>query len=363
VEGDAPRAAGRKRGAYIELNFPHGEIQPTFWWLAQQVGVDLDFYVLRQNAEQNALAHVPGPVHLTPLDAADPHDPCAAPLGVEHRWSPYRYDFLVLGTAEPYDRVAKLLPIDLPKLLVVHNLEQLPPPTPGVTYCVLAGYLRDRLGGLPVLAVEPYYLGEAPPDTLPARPIVCVPGTVQLARRNYLALVRALARLRGEGYEPEQLTIRIVGHWSPSVATRPGARVLDGEPIRAFLAREGLDRFVEFPDRAYDYPDFYERVRTSRYVLPLIDEVYEPTRRYLLTTTSGSIAQGIAWLKIPVLNARHAELLGIDFGYRYERDDVASGLRQVLAVGDDGDELARVAAFREARLAAAAEAFASWVSA
>jgi hypothetical protein len=212
-----------------------------------------------------------------------------------------------------------------------------------------------------VLAVEPYYLGEAPPAPAPAGPIVCVPGTVQLARRNYLALVRALARLRDEGCGPERLTIRIVGHWSPSVAAPPGARVLDGDRIRAALAREGLDEFVEFPDRAYDYPRFYERVRTSRYVLPLIDEVYEPTRRYLLTTTSGSVAQGIAWLKIPILNDRHAALLGIDFGYRYRGDDVGSGLRQMLAAGDDGDQLARVAAYREARLASAAAEFGRWV--
>ena len=97
--------------------------------------------------------------------------------------------------------------------------------------------------------------------------------------------------------------------------------------------------------------------------LPLIDDVYEPTRRYLRATTTGSIGQGIAWLNIPVLNARHAELLGIDFGYRYERDDVVSGLRQVLAAEEDDGQRARVAAFRDARLAASAEVFADWVHA
>ena len=354
-----------KRGAYIELNLCHGEVQPTFWWLAGQAGVELDFYVMRPMLDDDSFAHVPDAVERIPIEAADPHHPCAGPLGGEERWNPDRYDFLILGTGEPADRVARISRIPLPTLVVVHNTDRVLPPPPGITWCALTPAAATRLGAAgPTVLVEPYYLGEPPADEhAPAGgpAVFSVPGQVHQAHRNYRSLAAALVALRGDGLTPDDIRVRIVGRWRPTqtIAARPTP--LHGDILRSNLAYAGVAEYVDFPEDELPYREYCRRVRTSRAVLPLVDDFAPATRRYLAGKCSSATTQAVAWQRPLVVNGRYADSLGLETGYRYRIDDLASGMRAALESPTDVEQQASLAQFRDARLAASARAFTEWV--
>ena len=302
------------RCAYIELNYGHGEIQPTFWWLGRETGIEIDFFVLRENAELEPLCMVPGPVSMTPIDASDPHDPCSTPLDVEDRWDPQRYDFLILGTAEPIDRIEKLASIDLPKLHVVHNIDAYASDDPLATPCVLARHGLESLAREDAIAVEPFYCGEIAACDKPRSNVICVPGNVQLERRNYGSLLRGLEAVAADGATPSDVSVRLVGRSTVAGVRFPDHFRTDGDLVRERLEARGLSEFVELADREYGFSELYERIATSRYVLPLIDDFYAHSVRYMHSKNSGAIGCGIGWLNIPIINRRYASRLGIDFG-------------------------------------------------
>lgn len=354
------------RCAYVEMNFFHGEIQPTFWWVAHRAGVEVDFHLLRPNAALEPLAGLAEAPRIVPIDVPDPHDPCARPLGDVEFLDPDRYDLVILGTAEPADRPAALRPAGAPQLHVVHNLTDGVAAEPGVTPCVLAPHAGDRLVP-PAVVIEPFHLGDlgsagdvsTVPDEGPL--IVCVPGTVQLRRRNYGALVRALVELRDEGVTPDELAVRLVGRAFGREAHLRGRVRFSGERLQEALRDAGVEHYVELSPRELTYPELYDQVGRSHFFLPLVDDCFVHSRRYLLGKHTSAIGVGIGAGVVPILNERHAEVLGIDVGLRYRLDDVASGLRAALTCEDLGVDRAEVAAFRDRRLEQSARSFADWL--
>ena len=355
----------KKRCAYIELNLVHDEIQPMFWWLARQAGIEIDFYLQRSCLDRGVFCRVPDSVRTIVMDCENPHDPCRAPVGVEHQWTSESYDFLILGTAEPPDRVGKVAEVALPKLLVQHNLASAATRAPaGGTCCVLGTHFRDRLAragsSTPPVAVFPFFLGEVAVEEKPRAMVFAVQGNLQFGRRNYASLVRAVSALMQEGYRPEDFVVRIVGRWKEDSLRQ--ARRLDGEQFERLVEHRRIAEFFEFPDREYDFPEYFERMRSARYIIPLIDDVHPGARRYLDGKFTSSIGQGIGWLNIPVLHRTLASRLGIRFGYQYDSDDVLSGIRAALESGDDDDQLREVVRYRDDRLAESLAAFEQWTS-
>ncbi|MCU0268061.1 MAG: hypothetical protein MUF83_05375 [Acidimicrobiales bacterium] len=361
------------RVAYVELNFWHGEIQPTFWWVARRAGLELDFHVLRDNLVLRPLAGLPEPPRIVPIVAADPHDPCAAPLDATELFEPGRYDLVVLGTAEPVDRVGALERLRVPQLHVHHNPPPLRCARDLATPCVLSPGGRSWFAEPPVV-VEPFFLGgptdPATVDVVPAATttaspdgpvVVCVPGNVQFARRNYGALVRALVRLRAEGVTPDQLTVRLLGRADAGGTRLHGRMRLNGDRLRAVLDDEGVRDFVELSAHELTYPELYGAAAGSHYVLPLIDECFVGGRPYLRGKATGSLGVGIGVGAVPILNTRHAAAVDISVGPRYRLDDVAAGLRAALDRRRFVEDRAALAALRSERLERSAEAFAAWV--
>jgi len=347
------------RGAYVELNFFHGEIQPTFWWLARQLGIELDFHLLRPNAMLEPLALLPGPARIVPIDVADPHHPCAEPFGDVEFLDPERYDFVILGTAEPCDRPDSLRDLDLPQLHIMHSARATRA-DPRVTRCVLAPHAMAPVDP-PVLLIEPLYLGEvaASPGEHPM--VVSVPGNIQLHRRNYGALIRALVVLRDEGVTPDDVVVRLVGRAFGGEPHLQGRMHLAGPRLLEALETAGVREFVEMYPSELSYGELYEALASSHFVLPLIDDCFIPSRPYLEGKHTGSLGVGIGAGAVPILNERHARAAGVDVGPRYRLDDVVSGLRAALNSGDHVGERAALVALREQRLSASAQSFADWL--
>ena len=143
----------------------------------------------------------------------------------------------------------------------------------------------------------------------------------------------------------------------PSPAARPRSTATSSD----HLASAGVAEYVEFPEDELPYREYCRRVRTSRAVLPLVDDFAPATRRYLAGKCSSATTQAVAWQRPLVVNGRYADSLGLEAGYRYRIDDLASGIRTALDSSTDVEQQASLAQFRDARLAASARAFTEWV--
>ena len=353
------------RAAYVELNFFHGEIVPTFCRLARDAGLDLDVHVLRANAELDPLGSIPPPERppLVPIDVPDPHDPCAGPLDHLTRLEQGRYDVLILGTADPPDRARALARLDIPQLHVVHNLDRAPAARPGVTHAVLASHARPHVTPGTVV-VEPLFTGVPGASCQPAaaRPVVvAVPGTVQLGRRNYGALLRALVRLRDDGVTPDDLRVALVGRAFDREPHLLGRTHYEGERLGRALDRAGVTDFVTMSPRELTYPEVHRALLESHHVLPLIDECFMPTRAYLRGKHTGSIGVGLGAGAVPILSTRHADALDLHIGPRYRLDHVEDGLRAALDTSMLDADRAALDGWREQRLAASAASFRAWL--
>jgi hypothetical protein len=353
-------AASGRRCAYIELDFVHDEIQPTFWWLGQKLGFEIDFHVHEACVERDVFCRVPGPVRVVPMRFADRRSVSLREMGLEQNGPGDRYDFLVLGTAEPAIRIRIVSESSLPKLLIHHyGFSKLGTPPGEATWCRLGPPAPP--GPESPLRLLPLYLGEIEPAEKSSARIFAVPGNLQMDRRNYASLVEALRQLAAQGWTPEDFRVRIVGRWSKQHSSLPAWFHLDGDVLQARLERHGLTDFVELPEREYGYPQFFDQMISSRYVLPLVDDVHPGARRYLGRAHTATISQGLGWLNVPVLHQDLAARLGIDFGFTYERDDLASAMRAALESSEDEERLVRVAQYRERMLRESANAFARWL--
>jgi len=350
---------GRPRGAYIELNWFHGEVMPSFAHIAVDAGVDLDFFVLRENLATDPFGGVAIDGRVIPIDVADPHNPCDFPTGLEDRWTGTNYDFVIIGTAEPSDRVRFAQRIPLPKLLVLHNPPSSLPVLPNISWAVLTDELARRHPE--TICLRPWFACETQPANTSKLPRFAVVGNHQMRRRNYGSLLRALVELRSKGVSSTDCEVRIVGRWSDRFLPESQRSGLDGERLFAEAERRGvIDYLVLESEQELSHVQVRTALSSCRYVLPLIDDFYVTTRRYIAGKASGGLNQAIGTLTIPVINNAFAASMGLTGCHTYRLDDVASGM--IAAVeGDDDDLVERLAEYRADGLARSADTLRGWV--
>lgn len=347
----------RRVGAYVELRPQHGEIAPTFWWLARRAGFDLHVWLHPHMRSLDPFAGVDGPVTLCDWQPAPTGDP-VLPAALAGALAAGDYDFLVVGSAEP-STLPAVTGAHPKTMLVFHNLDWTHAAPGDATPCVLTRRWQARLGD-GAEHVPALYLGDVDPADKPRNAVFAVPGQVS-ARKNYRSLVRCLRELAAEGRTPDDVRMRIVGRWRSQQSACPRVAFL-GEHLQQTLQRHDLLDYVDFPDEELTYAQLVERMRTSRYALPLLDDFHWPARAYLQGKGSGATNQAIATLCIPVINGAYAASLDLDAGHHHRVDDVASAVRRALDADDDA-EIQRVAAYRRRELEAAAERFERWVCA
>lgn len=345
-------------GAYVELRPHHGELAPTFWWLAQRAGFDLHMWLHPHVRSLGPFAGADGPVTFCDWQPAPTGDP-VLPAALAGALASGDYDFLVVGSTEPstLPAVAGAHP---KTMLVLHNLDWVRAAPGDATPCVLTRRWQARLGD-GAEHVPALFLGDVDPADKPRNAVFAVPGQVS-ARKNYRSLVRCLRELAAEGRTPDDVRMRIVGRSHQHHAAYSRMTLL-GDHLRQVLWRHDLLDFVEFPHGELTYAELGAHMRTSRYALPLLDDFHWPARAYVNGKGSGASNQAIATLCIPVINRAYAASLGLDAGHHYRVDDVASAVRRALDSGDDDVEIQRVATYRRRELEAAAERFARWVRA
>ncbi len=351
--------SGRPRGAYIELNWFHGEVMPSFARIADDAGLDLDFFVLRENLASDPFSGIAIDGRVTPIEVTDPHNPCELPTGLEDHWTSKNYDFVIIGTAEPSDRVRFAQRIPLPKLLVLHNPPSNLPVLPDISWAVLTDESARRHPE--AICVRPWFAGEAHLANTSTHPRFGVVGNHQMRRRNYGSLLRALVELRHKGVSSTDCEVRIIGRWSDGFLPESQRSGLDGERLFAEAERRGvIDYLVLESEQELSHGEVRAAMASCRYALPLIDDCFLATRRYIAGKASGGLNQAIGMLTIPVINERFAATMGLTGCHTYRLDDVASGMIAALQ-GEDDVFVERLAECRADGLARSADSLRGWV--
>ncbi len=160
-------------------------------------------------------------------------------------------------------------------------------------YLVLAGFIAENLDPAdPSLSIEYFYPVYFPYPQSPIQVnshtefLVCIPGAVDYARRDYGSLLEELTT----GGIPDGMRFMLLGR-----TTGP-----DGQDLLSRIQREGMEgRFVTFTD-FIDPARFYAYLSLSDLILPLITPDsgdYEDYLKYKITGT-----YNLAWgFNIPML--------------------------------------------------------------
>ncbi|HSL57245.1 MAG TPA: hypothetical protein VK866_05335 [Acidimicrobiales bacterium] len=352
----------RPRGAVVELNVLHGEMLPSYAHLAARAGIDAEFHVLSENLALGPFEGTGVEPTVVPIDVDDPHDPCRATDQLRERLLDGGYDFVLMCTPEPVDRLAFALDLPLPKLLVAHTPTGTLADHPDVTWVVLNRHATVRHPR--AMLLDPWFAGPVP-DREPRRDPVTfgVVGNLQLRRRNYGSLLRGLDRVRCAGFAPSDVQVRLIGRWTDAELPLGVPLGLDGPRFFAAAEERGLREFLAVtPAAQLSNGELRRELAGCHYALPLIDDFYAPTRPYLAGKASGGFAQAIASSTVPVANRRFAAGSGISGFHGHDLDDVATAM--LAALEDDDDVLvASLVDDRERGLARSAARLRTWAEA
>ena len=338
--------------AYIEFNLVHDEIQPIFYYMAQKLGYIIDFYIPKINSERDIFCKCEN-VNTFILDYQNPHAPTRSPpLEIEKKWK--TYDFVIMGTGEPYDRIQKFISIPVKnKAMIVHNYQsqyqQLP-----IKTIVLADFIKKNLQANTSYVIKPFYCGNINMQMKPQNKVFCVQGNFQSKKRNYNSLAEAVLRLKLSGLTPEDFQIEIIGRYNHKDIKWHNFGT-EGQSFDKTIQKLGINDYFRKPDREYMYPEYLEKMYNSRYILPLIDDTHQ--HKFFRNSCTSSINLGIACLCIPVLNEKLAKIYDIDFGYHYEKKDLFSAMKQAISTENDDYLLKQVSEFRNKHLEKSVEEF------
>jgi hypothetical protein len=307
--------------ALIEFNHVHDQILPTQVYLLNRLGIRPDVYMAAQAIRNDAFVYAEGLEYRR--------------LRTDGWWwrirgTPSRlarYDLVVANSIEPLGVLGRVAAIGLPTVGVLHNADLIYEPIyadyfrgRGRVPLVLAKHVASSLS--PVGAVEwiaPVYLGEPAPRTrADHRWRFCVSGNIEFSRRNYAALLHAVADLSLER--------------SDFVVTCLGRADWDGPAFRAQIADAGLERFFEFSESEISYGRYFSEAAGADFLLPLLDTsscVFAP---YFRTKVNSSLLMAVALGVVPVVHSAFARLYGLgpDTAILYEDDPLVDAMRRAL---------------------------------
>lgn len=319
-----------KKIAYIEVNLVHDEIQPVFYYMANKLNYEIDFYIPRINFTRNVFCKCKN-VNVFVLDYKNPHTPTQSPpLLIEKKWE--TYDLIIMGTGEPFDRIQKFMSIENKnKLMIVHNYNNQYEKLPFKTI-LLADFIKNNFNAKKSIVVNPFYCGKIDINQKPQTKIFCIQGNFQSKKRNYNSLIEAVLKLKRDGLTPKDFKIEIIGRYN-----RKDIKWYDfgteGESFDNTIIELKIDDYFNRPDKEYMYPEYLNKMIHSRYILPLIDNTH--SHKFFQNSCTSSINLGIACLCIPVINNQLAELYNIDFGYQYENNNLYSAIKEAISCGND----------------------------
>jgi hypothetical protein len=340
--------------ALIEFNYYHDEVLPTQVYLLNRLGIRPDVYMVSRAVRKDAFVYTDG------------LDYCRKQIDGwwRIRGTPSRrgqYDVVVANSIEPPRALSRFAAIGLPTVAVLHNAELIDKTKysdyfrgRGRVPLVLAKHVASSLApGRALEWIAPVYLGEPPrPTRSDDRLRFCVSGNIEFARRNYPALLGAVA---GLAVERSDFVVTCVGRPAP-----------DGPAFRAQVADAGLERFFEFSNGEISYARYLSDAAGADFMLPLLDTASDAFASYFRTTASSSISMAIGLGVVPIVNTALARLYGLgpDDAILYEDGQLLDVMRRTLDERPDTRQLRQaLIARRESLLAESVASLARAVAA
>lgn len=319
-----------KKIAYIEFNLVHDEIQPVFYYIANKLNYEIDFYIPEINCKRNVFCKCKN-VNIYKLNYRNPHAPIDSPsLPIEKNWE--TYNLVIMGTGEPNDRIQKFISIkNKKKSMIVHNYNQQYDKLPFKTI-LLADFIKSHFNVINSIVINPLYCGEVDIDDKPHTKIFCIQGNFQSKKRNYKSLIDTVLKLKHDGLTSDDFKIEIIGRYNHKDINWHNFKT-EGESFENTIIKLHIDDFFNRPDKEYMYPKYLDKMINSRYILPLIDNTH--SHKFFKNSCTSSINLGISCLCIPVINNKLAELYNIDFGYQYEDNNLYSAMKEAINCQND----------------------------
>ena len=316
--------------AYIEFNLVHDEIQPTFYYMANKLNYEIDFYIPEINFTRNVFCKCKN-VNIYRLNYKNPHTPIQSPsLPIEKKWE--TYDLIIMGTGEPTDRIQKFISIkNKNKSMIVHNYHKQYDKLPFKTI-LLADFIKQQLNATNSIVINPFYCGEVNFNDKPNTKIFCIQGNFQSKKKNYKSLIEVVLKLKNDGFTPNDFKIEIIGRYNHKDIKWHNFST-EGNLFEKNIINLNIDNFFKRPDKEYMYPEYFDKMIKSRYILPLIDNTH--SHKFFQNSCTSSINLGIACLCIPIINTQLAKLYNIDFGYHYDKDNLYSAMKEAIRCEND----------------------------
>lgn len=330
------------RCALLEFNPYHGEILPAWVHVLNRLGVEADVFASLRIIRNDPLGCV--------RDLRYRQFLTGGPAYLWHAARRFKdYDFVVFNSIEPRGVLARAARFERPALAVLHNAHLLRensayreffarPARLPVTLAAHAARTWPEAQRDSWLAPVLLLSGDiaAPPVPETARTArLCVQGNVEYKRRNYPALLDALAELHASG--ETRVHVQIAGR----------NHIPDGKLLRRQAAERGLSAQFSYTRRPFFFTDigyrkYYATLTGTDFILPLVDDS-PPYRAYLEDKLTSSVVAAIGLVCVPILHRRLAELYGIeDAALQYENGGLAQALRRASELKPD--ELARLRA-------------------
>jgi hypothetical protein len=277
--------------ALVEYNDYHDEVLPSLVHLLNRLGIRPDVYMRRKAIARNAFEYA-GELrwHRHDLDGLG-----AKVLGTPRRFR--TYDLAIVASIEPKSRLRAAASLQMPTAAVVHNAELLLEDPDYRTFfadakrapLVLGRHIRSHLKERGITASwAPFvYFGLVPRPIRRRGPVTfAVPGNLEYGRRNYPALLDALAEVR---QHDDDVRVRVIG--------RSGTP--DGYRFRTELRERNLAEIVAF-DPQPTHGLYLRALLECDFLLPLVDRSSPQFEHYYDVKVASAMYMAVA-LGVPLV--------------------------------------------------------------
>jgi len=216
-----------------------------------------------------------------------------------------------------------------PYLMGVHGLNSTPENDPYLRFArnhtdrcfVYAHHLAQHSG---FRSIMPLLYGSTEPSRLEAN-IFCITNHLHLEGRDYQGLLAASEHLKKQG---ASFVIKHTGN----------SRRNDGQLFRQMITKRFLQDHFVFYDKEMSHVEFFEDIRTSSFMLPLIDpnqmttaEAQAHARRYYKHGLASAIAIGVGMGKPLIIEEELANIYGIaDVAITYPTGQLTYGIQKAV---------------------------------
>lgn len=314
------------RVALIEYNTYHDEILPTLYYLFDRLGFIVDIYTSETNIRKNAFHYCRKELRFELNSTSG----CFFPYW--ERLAKYRiYDLIVVNSIEPEYILSQFAYYSGPLLAIIHNAHLIKNTDSYSRFfdvsnrklLVLSDHIRSYLDGImAAFVIYPVYFGEVP-FAVPQKTTFSVQGNIEFTRRNYSSILDAVfevSKSRTDFY------VSIVGRDHGE----------DGQQFRDSIKLKGLDSFFRFHGKdVTSYKKYFSVLKSSDFILPLVDTTKECYQPYFKDCASSSIPISIG-LEVPcVIHQEMARVYDMVQALTYDDGNLADAMVRALSMSDE----------------------------